>query len=151
MSASGKWGPLLITETPDALPQDLRAFLLAIKPGYEEDPTRAVYNHVWLIGDASAIGASVQAEIDELAEPPDRRRGAPRADHGLGAGSAAPGGHDEPTPQQDQPGHQGEAVSEVERADRLQPGRRVTVEDIRALAGPPPPTSPSKSATGSGA
>jgi hypothetical protein len=30
-------------------------------------------------------------------------------------------------------------VSEAERPDRLQPGRRVTVEDIRALAGPSTP------------
>ena len=30
-------------------------------------------------------------------------------------------------------------MSEVERADRLQPGRKVTVEDIRALAGPSTP------------
>jgi hypothetical protein len=30
-------------------------------------------------------------------------------------------------------------LSEVERPDRLQPGRRVTVEDIRALAGPSTP------------
>jgi hypothetical protein len=30
-------------------------------------------------------------------------------------------------------------VSEVERADRLRPGRQVTVEDIRALAGPSTP------------
>ena len=30
-------------------------------------------------------------------------------------------------------------MSEVERADRLRPGRRVTVEDIRALAGPSTP------------
>jgi hypothetical protein len=30
-------------------------------------------------------------------------------------------------------------VSEVERADRLEPGRQVTVEDIRALAGPSTP------------
>jgi hypothetical protein len=30
-------------------------------------------------------------------------------------------------------------VSEAERPDRLQPGRAVTVEDIRALAGPATP------------
>ena len=107
LSASGKWGPLLITETPDALPPDLRAFLLDIKPGYEEDPTRAVYNHVWLIGDASAIGASVQAEIDDLAELTQIGSGgalAPTTDDEPDA--AAPGGHDEPTPdqQQDQQG-----------------------------------------------
>lgn len=30
-------------------------------------------------------------------------------------------------------------MSEAERADRVQPGRKVTVEDIRALAGPSTP------------
>ena len=30
-------------------------------------------------------------------------------------------------------------MSEAERADRLEPGRKVTVEDIRALAGPSTP------------
>jgi len=30
-------------------------------------------------------------------------------------------------------------MSEVERADRMAPGHRVTVEDIRALAGPATP------------
>jgi ell wall binding domain 2 (CWB2) len=68
LASSGKWGPLLITDTADALPPELRSFFLDIKPGYATDPTRAVYNHVWLMGDATAIGAQVQAEIDELAE-----------------------------------------------------------------------------------
>jgi hypothetical protein len=30
-------------------------------------------------------------------------------------------------------------MSEAERPDRLEPGRRVTIEDIRALAGPSTP------------
>ncbi len=68
LASSGKWGPLLLTDTPDALPPELRSFLLDIKPGYETDPTEAVYNHIWLMGDATAIGGQVQAEIDELAE-----------------------------------------------------------------------------------
>jgi hypothetical protein len=68
LASSGKWGPLLITDTTDALPPELRSFLLDIKPGYETDPTRAVYNHIWLMGDATAIGGQVQAEVDELAE-----------------------------------------------------------------------------------
>jgi hypothetical protein len=46
----------------------LRSFLLDIKPGFDDDPTRAVYNHVWVIGDSSAVGARVQAEVDELVE-----------------------------------------------------------------------------------
>ena len=68
LASSGKWGPLLLTETADALPPELRSFLLDIKPGYVTDPTQAVYNHVWLMGDAGAIGGQVQAEVDELAE-----------------------------------------------------------------------------------
>ncbi len=68
LSASGNWGPLLLMQSAGALPEELRSFLLDIKPGFQDDPTRAVYNHVWLIGDTSAIGAKVQAEVDDLAE-----------------------------------------------------------------------------------
>ncbi len=68
LSASGTWGPLLLTDSADTLPPALRGYLLDVKPGYTTDPTRAFYNHVWVIGDQEAIGVSEQAEIDELAE-----------------------------------------------------------------------------------
>lgn len=68
LSASGTWGALLVTEDGGAVPDTLRGYLLDIKPGYQDDPTRAVYNHVWLIGDTSAISVGFQAQIDELAE-----------------------------------------------------------------------------------
>jgi len=68
LSASGTWGPLLLTESADTLPQALRGYLLDVKPGYTTDPTRAFYNHVWVIGDEEAIEVSQQAEIDALAE-----------------------------------------------------------------------------------
>ena len=68
LSASGTWGPLLVTDDGSALPASLSAYLLDLKPGYADDPTRAVYNHVWLIGDTSAISVDLQAEVDELAE-----------------------------------------------------------------------------------
>jgi hypothetical protein len=68
LASSGKWGPLLLTDTADVLPPELRSFFLDIKPGYQTDPTRAVYNHIWLMGDATAIGGQVQAEVDDLAE-----------------------------------------------------------------------------------
>jgi hypothetical protein len=68
LASTGKWGPLLLTEEVDALPPELKSFLLDIKPGYATDPTRAVYNHIWLMGDATAIGGQVQAEVDELTE-----------------------------------------------------------------------------------
>jgi len=68
LSASGTWGPLLLTDDADTLPKALREYLLDIKPGYTTDPTRAFYNHVWVIGDQEAIDVKVQAEIDQLAE-----------------------------------------------------------------------------------
>jgi ell wall binding domain 2 (CWB2) len=68
LSASGTWGPLLLTDSADTLPAALRGYLLDVKPGYTTDPTRAFYNHVWVIGDQEAISVSEQAEINELAE-----------------------------------------------------------------------------------
>jgi Cell wall binding domain 2 (CWB2) len=67
LSASGTWGPLLLTDNADTLPAALRGYLLDVKPGYTTDPTRAFYNHVWAIGDQEAISVSEQAEIDEAA------------------------------------------------------------------------------------
>jgi hypothetical protein len=75
LSASGKWGPLLVTETADLLSAPLRGYLLDIKPGYRSDPTRAFYNHAWLIGDDRAISVSFQAQVDELLELTKVQRG----------------------------------------------------------------------------
>jgi hypothetical protein len=68
LSASGTWGPLLVTDDADAPPSQLQSYLLDVKPGYQTDPTRAVYNHIWVIGDPSAISVDFQAQVDELAE-----------------------------------------------------------------------------------
>jgi len=68
LSASGTWGPLLLTDNADTLPPALRSYFLDVKPGYTTDPTRAFYNHVWVVGDQEAIGVDQQAEVDELAE-----------------------------------------------------------------------------------
>jgi hypothetical protein len=67
LSASGAWGPLLLSGDADTLPAALRGYLLDVKPGYTNNPTRAFYNHVWVIGDQEAISVNEQAEIDELA------------------------------------------------------------------------------------
>jgi hypothetical protein len=66
LSASGTWGPLLLSEEPEDVPAELRGYLLDLKPGYEDDPTRAVYNHAWLIGDTTALSVAFQAQVDEL-------------------------------------------------------------------------------------
>ena len=68
LSASGTYGPLLLTDSAKALPAPLRGYLLDIQPGYQTDPVRGVYNHAWLMGDESAISASLQGTIDELSE-----------------------------------------------------------------------------------
>jgi Cell wall binding domain 2 (CWB2) len=68
LSASGTWGPLLLTKDPDRLPAKVRSYFLDVKPGYTTDPTRAFYNHVWVIGDQEAIDVVQQAEVNELAE-----------------------------------------------------------------------------------
>ena len=98
LASSGKWGPLLLTDSTDALPPELRSFLLDIKPGYQTDPTRAVYNHIWIMGDATAIGGQVQAEVDELAELVQIGAGAGTQGTATG-GVAQPGGTEsEPNP-----------------------------------------------------
>jgi hypothetical protein len=68
LSASGTWGPLLLTDSADTLAPALREYFLDVKPGYTTNPTRAFYNHVWVIGDQEAIDVNQQAEVNELAE-----------------------------------------------------------------------------------
>ena len=68
LSASGTWGPLLVTDDPAAVSPQLRGYLLDLKPGYEDDPTRALYNHVWLIGDTRRSRSPSRPQLDELAE-----------------------------------------------------------------------------------
>ncbi|HYJ21663.1 MAG TPA: cell wall-binding repeat-containing protein [Solirubrobacterales bacterium] len=68
LSASGTWGPLLLTDSATTLPPELREYFLDVKPGYTTNPTRAFYNHVWVIGDQEAIDVNQQAEVNELAE-----------------------------------------------------------------------------------
>lgn len=68
LSAAGTWGPLLLTDDAEALPDALRSYFLDVKPGYTSDPTRAFYNHVWIVGDQEAISVEQQAEVSQLAE-----------------------------------------------------------------------------------
>jgi hypothetical protein len=68
LSASGKWGPMLLLGDDGELPKVVADYLLDIEPGYREDPTRGVYNHGWIIGDDTAISVAAQAQIDSLLE-----------------------------------------------------------------------------------
>jgi ell wall binding domain 2 (CWB2) len=104
LSASGKWGPLLVVEDADTLSPDLRSFMLDIKPGFEDDPTRAVYNHVWLIGDASVLGARLQAEVDEVVELAEVGPGAGGPVTETGSSVPGPGVQDDEPEPEPQPG-----------------------------------------------
>jgi hypothetical protein len=76
LSASGKYGPLLLLDSPSGVPAPIEEYLLDIQPGYRFDPVRGVYNHAWLMGDESAISLAAQAKIDALTEiVPVRRQG----------------------------------------------------------------------------
>jgi hypothetical protein len=68
LSASGTYGPLLLTAGAGRLGAPLESFLRDIRPGYTEDPVRGVYNHGWLIGDAASLTPGLQARLDSLLE-----------------------------------------------------------------------------------
>ena len=76
LSGTGKYGPLLLLDSPASVPAAVQEYLLDIQPGYRFDPVRGVYNHAWLMGDESAISLATQARIDALEEiVPVRRQG----------------------------------------------------------------------------
>ena len=59
---------MIVSSRADTLPSELRGYFLDVKPGYTTDPTRAFYNHVWIVGDAGQISVEQQAEVNEVAE-----------------------------------------------------------------------------------
>lgn len=67
LSATGDYGPLLLLESAERLPRSLTSYLGDLQPGTPPSgPVHGVYNHGWLIGDESAISATVQAQLDSL-------------------------------------------------------------------------------------
>jgi hypothetical protein len=72
LSASGDYAPLLLLESPSAVPTVLSEYLNDIKPAYgdtpEYQPVHGAYNHGWLIGDDEVIAPTVQAELDAMLE-----------------------------------------------------------------------------------
>ncbi|MEA2154345.1 MAG: hypothetical protein QOE11_485 [Solirubrobacteraceae bacterium] len=68
LSGAGTFGPLLLLDSPDRVPQALQQYLLDIQPGFQQDPVRGVYNHGWIVGTGDAISVAEQARIDALLE-----------------------------------------------------------------------------------
>jgi hypothetical protein len=68
LGTRGVFAPLLLTDDAHELPEPLRAYLLSVQPGYEDDPRDAVYNRVWVLGDDTAISVRQQAQLDTITE-----------------------------------------------------------------------------------
>jgi hypothetical protein len=68
LATRGVFAPLLLTDDPEKLPQKLEDYFLSVQPGYEEDPSQAVYNRAWILGDDKAISVDQQAQLDQLTE-----------------------------------------------------------------------------------
>lgn len=68
LSAAGTFGPQLVMPSSDSSGPTPDHYLLDIQPGYRGDPSRAVYNHGWLVGGTDVFSDSLQAKIDRLLE-----------------------------------------------------------------------------------
>jgi len=68
LATRGVFAPLLLTDRAADLPPPLEEYLLSVQPGYEDDPSQAVYNRVWILGDEDAISVAQQARIDAITE-----------------------------------------------------------------------------------
>ena len=135
LSGTGTFGPLLLTDDADALPADLESYLLDLKPGYLDDPTRARLqprlDRGRLGGRDDRLPGRGRRARRGRADKVRQRRVHPRPHAGdSGAGGTGPR----------RPGQRSERkpMSESERPDRLGQ-REITVDDIRALAGPATP------------
>jgi len=101
LATNGVFAPLLLTDSADTLPRPVENYFLDVRPGFEEDPRTAVYNHVWLLGDTSAIGPEMQGRLDEIARLiPVQLEG---EDAPAEPGQAAPPTRSAPPPAEDRP------------------------------------------------
>jgi hypothetical protein len=68
LATRGVFAPLLLTDDAEKLPQKLEEYFLSVQPGYEDDPSQAVYNRAWILGDDKAVSVDQQAQLDQLTE-----------------------------------------------------------------------------------
>ena len=68
LATRGVFAPLLLSDDVDKLPSKLEEYFLSVQPGYENDPSQAVYNRAWILGDDKAISVDQQAQLDQLTE-----------------------------------------------------------------------------------
>ena len=108
LSAGGKPGPLLVTDDGQTVPAAMQGFLSDTQPGFVDDPSRALYNHIWLLGNTDALSVAFQAQVDELTKlaPVSDETSGPEFGPVPGGTEEAPdpsgaGSDDEPEPKAD--------------------------------------------------
>jgi hypothetical protein len=69
LATRGVFAPLVLSDDAAKMPAKLEQYFLSVQPGYEgEDPSQAVYNRAWVLGDDKAISVAQQAQLDQLTE-----------------------------------------------------------------------------------
>jgi hypothetical protein len=68
LATRGVFAPLLLTDDSARLPKPLEDYFLSVQPGYEDDPSEAVYNRAWILGDEDAVSVEEQAQVDAITE-----------------------------------------------------------------------------------
>ena len=68
LATRGVFAPLLLTDDAEKLPTKLEEYFLSVQPGYEDDPSQAVYNRAWILGDDKVVSVDQQAQLDQLTE-----------------------------------------------------------------------------------
>jgi hypothetical protein len=68
LGTRGVFAPLVLSDDPAVLPPKLEEYFLSVQPGYEQDPSQAVYNRAWVLGDDKAVSVKQQAQLDQLTE-----------------------------------------------------------------------------------
>jgi putative cell wall-binding protein len=68
LATRGVFAPLVLTDDAAKMPPKLEQYFLSVQPGYEEDPSQAVYNRAWVLGDDKAVSVAQQAQLDQLTE-----------------------------------------------------------------------------------
>jgi putative cell wall-binding protein len=68
LATRGVFAPLVLTDDAEKMPPKLEDYFLSVQPGYEDDPSQAVYNRAWVLGDDKAVSINQQAQLDQLTE-----------------------------------------------------------------------------------
>ena len=66
LATNGVFAPLLLTDRADRLPEPLDLYLRVLQPGFQDNPSEGVYNHVWILGNEETVSLRVQGRIDEV-------------------------------------------------------------------------------------